>query len=315
MPIPTKMTDLATLASSNSPAGTDAIGNTLDDYLRALSAILRSTNAIDATTIPSAASVNIGAASAEAVTITGSATITSLGTAAAGLVRECLFTGAATLTSNVNILLPSGNITTVANDVYTFRSQGSGIWRLIASSKAIPGMASITYAMIQNVSATDKVLGRSSPGAGSIEEIACTAVGRAVIGAASASAQRTALGLGSVATQGANALIVSETKQDVTAVASTTIDLALGQVIQLAQAVNITTLAFSNVPTGGVVVTIRRTKDASGTARTIAWPASVKWASGTAPTLTSTASCVDIISLLSLDGGTTWDGVFTLDSR
>lgn len=29
------MSDLATLAASNSPAGSDAIGNSLDDYLRA----------------------------------------------------------------------------------------------------------------------------------------------------------------------------------------------------------------------------------------------------------------------------------------
>lgn len=45
MPVPSKMADLSTLASSNSPAGSDAIGNSLDDYLRAISAIVRSTNA------------------------------------------------------------------------------------------------------------------------------------------------------------------------------------------------------------------------------------------------------------------------------
>ncbi len=39
----------------------------------------------------------------------------------------------------------------------------------------------ITYAKMQNVSATDKVLGRSTAGAGDPEEIACTAFGRALI--------------------------------------------------------------------------------------------------------------------------------------
>jgi hypothetical protein len=48
---------------------------------------------------------------------------------------------------------------------------------------------SITYAKIQNVSATDKLLGRSTAGAGSVEEIACTAAGRSMIGAANAAAQ------------------------------------------------------------------------------------------------------------------------------
>jgi len=35
MPVPTTMADLSATAASNSPAGTDAIGNSLDDYLRA----------------------------------------------------------------------------------------------------------------------------------------------------------------------------------------------------------------------------------------------------------------------------------------
>ena len=53
----------------------------------------------------------------------------------------------------------------------------------------------VTYAKIQNVSATDKVLGRSTAGAGDVEEIDCTAAGRALIDDADASAQRTTLGL------------------------------------------------------------------------------------------------------------------------
>lgn len=53
----------------------------------------------------------------------------------------------------------------------------------------------VTYAKIQNVSATDKLLGRSTAGAGDIEEIACTAAGRALLDDADAAAQRTTLGL------------------------------------------------------------------------------------------------------------------------
>lgn len=53
----------------------------------------------------------------------------------------------------------------------------------------------ITYAKIQNVSATDKLLGRSTSGAGDVEEITCTSAGRALIDDADASAQRTTLGL------------------------------------------------------------------------------------------------------------------------
>jgi hypothetical protein len=53
----------------------------------------------------------------------------------------------------------------------------------------------VTYAKIQNVSATDRLLGRASSGAGVIEEIACTAAGRAILDDADAAAQRATLGL------------------------------------------------------------------------------------------------------------------------
>jgi hypothetical protein len=52
---------------------------------------------------------------------------------------------------------------------------------------------SVTYSKIQNVTATDRLLGRSSAGAGSIEEIQCTAAGRALLADADAQAQRTTL--------------------------------------------------------------------------------------------------------------------------
>ena len=59
--------------------------------------------------------------------------------------------------------------------------------------------SSVTYAKIQNVSATDKLLGRSTAGAGVVEEIDCTAAGRALLDDANAAAQRTTLGVVSLA--------------------------------------------------------------------------------------------------------------------
>jgi len=53
----------------------------------------------------------------------------------------------------------------------------------------------VTYAKMQDVSATDKLLGRSTAGSGDVEEIACTAAGRAILDDADAAAQRTTLGL------------------------------------------------------------------------------------------------------------------------
>ena len=53
----------------------------------------------------------------------------------------------------------------------------------------------VTYAKMQDISATDKLLGRSTAGSGDVEEITCTAAGRALLDDADASAQRTTLGL------------------------------------------------------------------------------------------------------------------------
>jgi len=57
----------------------------------------------------------------------------------------------------------------------------------------------VTYAKMQNVSATDKVLGRATAEAGDVEEIACTAAGRALIDDANAAAQIVTLGVLSIA--------------------------------------------------------------------------------------------------------------------
>lgn len=57
------------------------------------------------------------------------------------------------------------------------------------------GAKAVTYAKIQDVSATDKLLGRSTAGAGVIEEITLTAAGRALIDDVDATAQRVTLGL------------------------------------------------------------------------------------------------------------------------
>lgn len=59
----------------------------------------------------------------------------------------------------------------------------------------------VTYAKMQNISATDKVLGRSTAGAGDTEEIACTAAGRALLDDVNAAAQIVTLGITSTAAE------------------------------------------------------------------------------------------------------------------
>jgi hypothetical protein len=80
----------------------------------------------------------------------------------------------------------------------------------------------VTYAKMQNVSATDRLLGRQTAGAGDVEEITCTAAGRAILDDASASDQRATLGLGTIATQNANSVTITGGAIDGTAIGATT---------------------------------------------------------------------------------------------
>ena len=80
---------------------------------------------------------------------------------------------------------------------------------------------------------------------------------------------------------------------------------ALGNVFVVSLNAAITSITFSNIPTGAYGLTLAFTCD--GTARAVTWPAAVKWSGGTAPTLTSTNAKVDIFVLNVWDGtGTTW---------
>lgn len=85
-----------------------------------------------------------------------------------------------------------------------------------------------------------------------------------------------------------------------------TFDIDVGNIFDVTLTENITSITFSNVPgTGCVNIVLVLTQDATGS-RTVTWPASVKWHGGTAPTLTTTGNAVDIITMFTIDGGTTW---------
>lgn len=73
-------------------------------------------------------------------------------------------------------------------------------WDLLAVGGFTIPDSSVTYAKIQNVSSTDRLLGRSTAGAGVVEEIPLSSAGRALIDDASAGDQRTTLGLGDTVT-------------------------------------------------------------------------------------------------------------------
>lgn len=70
--------------------------------------------------------------------------------------------------------------------------------------------ASIIYAKLQNVSATDRILGRQTAGAGVIEELVCTPLARSLLDDTTQAAMQSTLGLGTMATQNASAVAITD---------------------------------------------------------------------------------------------------------
>jgi hypothetical protein len=98
---------------------------------------------------------------------------------------------------------------------------------------------------------------------------------------------------------------ITSLRETKVAMAANAIDLSLGNFFTKTIS-GATTLTRSNVPATGQAITfiLELTNGGSGT---VTWFSGVKWAGGTAPTLTS--SGVDILGFYSHDGGTTWRGL------
>jgi hypothetical protein len=117
------LSDAQTVGGALTLNGALTIGETATMSSKALNEAKGSDIASDTTT-------DIGAATGNFVDVTGTTTITGLGTVQAGTRRVVRFTGALTLTHNAtSLILPTAaNITTAANDRAEFISLGSGNW-------------------------------------------------------------------------------------------------------------------------------------------------------------------------------------------
>lgn len=92
--------------------------------------------------------------------------------------------------------------------------------------------------------------------------------------------------------------------QPVTWGATSTLDLSLAHVFTATNTA-ISTIAFTNVPSNASFVRLGLILT-NGGANAITWPASVVWLAGIAPRFK--AAGVDIVELVTVDGGTTWYG-------
>lgn len=220
----------------------------------------------------------------------------------------------------------------VSSSLTSVGTIATGVWNGTAIATDYIADGAVTYAKIQDVSATDKILGRSTAGAGVVEEITCTSAGRALLDDADASAQRTTLGLAigtdvqaydanNAVTDTAQTFTAEQTfnaglsvdgpyEQTAEAVSALDIDCSTGNYFTKAISTS-STFTFSNVPSSGTAYSFTLEIDVTGSSTAITWPSSVKWPDDTAPTLTDTKT--HLFMFVTNDGGTTFRGAALVD--
>jgi hypothetical protein len=87
-----------------------------------------------------------------------------------------------------------------------------------------------------------------------------------------------------------------------------TLNLETSNIFTVSLNAAITTITITNVPASGSGASFTLIFTADGTPRSVTWPTSIKWAGGTAPTITSTSGKADSFAFFSSDGGTSWQG-------
>jgi hypothetical protein len=139
---------------------------------------------------------------------------------------------------------------------------------------------------------TDVLVGRATSGAGAAEEIACTAAGRALLDDANAAAQRTTLGLGTLATQDKTAVDITggavapdnyhANNDALTYGASVAVDFSVAaKTVQTITLTGDLTLTSANLDSGRAKY-LRLIGDSSS--RSLVFPAGWRWLGWVAPT-------------------------------
>lgn len=289
-----------------------------DDHLRLIKSVLKATfpNADHAiyldqaqADVASATTTDIGAATTNFVRVTGTTTITGLGTVAAGVWRMVRFAGALTLThSGTALILPSAaNITTAANDRALFISLGSGNWFCLfyqrASGAAVVGSANPSSDDGEALGTTSLKWSDLFLASGAVinfnsGNITIThAAGKVTLGGSGTFEFAIADGVLSRA----ELKDYAETVEALGSVSgSVNLDFEAGNVKTVTIG-GVTTFAFTNPPASGKAGSMTLIITNGGSA-TVNWPASVDWDEDGAPTLTAAGR--DVVSFMTVDGGT-----------
>ena len=91
-----------------------------------------------------------------------------------------------------------------------------------------------------------------------------------------------------------------------------TINLNNGNIFVVSKTSDILYFTISNVPSSSYVGNFTLIiENAVGSGGIIIWPNSIKWGNAGPPTLNTTLGNIDVVTFITLDGGTTWLGFIT----
>lgn len=187
-----------------------------------------------------------------------------------------------------------------------------------ATARSSMGLGSIATQAANSVSITGGAISGVTLSSSSVTVTGGTINGTTVGAVTPASGSFSSLTLSGTANFADNILSRPEIKDyaetrsaNATASGSVTVDIENGNVHDLTLTGSITTLTISNPPSTGKVgnLTLILRQGGSGS-YTVNWPASVKWANATPPTLSTAVSSVDMVFMVTTDGGTTYYSSF-----
>lgn len=132
MAIPTSITDLDTNEAMNSPAGSDNVGGTLDNFLRAHAMIIRRQFSKGAN-VNSASTTNLPPDCSFLNVVKVVSTINAFSNAFDGRIIYIKFEGGITLAHSASLVMPAGvDVVTEDGDVAVFVNESSGVWRCVS---------------------------------------------------------------------------------------------------------------------------------------------------------------------------------------
>jgi hypothetical protein len=187
----------------------------------------------------------------------------------------------------------------VANDVVVYNSVS--YLALASSTNQTPNTATAYWMVLAQQGAT----GATGPtGPAGTTGTTGTAGATGPTGPQGAAGEVTLTGVQTLTNKTLTAPVLTGTRETRVVLAANAIDLATGNYFTKTISAS-TTFTVSNVPSSGTAVSFILDLTNPG-AFAITWFSGVKWAAGTAPTLTAFGR--DCIGFFSHDGGTTWSG-------